>query len=64
MRRYDKCDNSHLALSIQAIHKHDVTESARGGTYWNLAVNNDLLCKAHFDRIGLEHGFFGCTDER
>jgi len=34
------------------------------GTDWNLAVYNDLLCKAHFDRIGLEHGFFGCTDER
>jgi len=35
-----------------------------GRTDWNLAVYNDLLCKAHFDRIGLEHGFFGCTDER
>lgn len=33
-------------------------------THWNLAVYNDLLCKAHFDWIGLEHSFFGCADER
>lgn len=34
------------------------------GTDWNLAVYNDLLCEAHFDRIGLEHGFLGSADER
>lgn len=39
-------------------------EQCRRGTDRDLAVYDDLFSKAHFDWVGLQHGLFGCADER